>query len=318
MSFLSPGWLWLLAALPLLGVAYAALQRRRRHRAVRYPNLDLLASVAPKRAGWRRHASALTVALTLATLVVALARPARDARVAREAATVMLVLDTSASMSADDVEPSRMEAAVEAARGFIDDLPDLVEVGLVAFDRTTRVVATPTTDHAAVISGLGELAIGPGTAAGDGVAAALDAIRATAPAQDGRARDEPSAAIVLLSDGVTTVGRPVLVAAEAAAAEGIPVNTIAFGTDDGVVAVQGRFVSVPADPITMAAVAEATGGTFFEAVSMEELRSVYEDIGTRVGWDVERRDATSAALAVASGLLVVACALGLVWAGRLA
>jgi Ca-activated chloride channel family protein len=227
----------------------------------------------------------------------------------------MLVLDTSASMAATDVAPTRIEAAVKAAKAFVNDLPPQMEVGLVAFDRNARVVSPPTVDHASVVKGLDQLSIGPGTAAGDGVYTALDAITAAQAAAgiDGQS----SAAIVLLSDGVTTVGRPVLQAAEAAASAKIPISTIAFGTDQGVVQVQGRFINVPSDPDTMAAVAELTSGTFFQADSANELASVYKNIGTRIGFELEEQEITPGLLGVAFILLAGASVLGLFWAARL-
>jgi Ca-activated chloride channel family protein len=233
-------------------------------------------------------------------------------RVPKEAATVMLVIDTSASMQATDVEPSRLEAALTAAQDFVADLPPQMEVGLVSFDRTARVHAAPTTDHALVRRAIAGLELGPGTAAGEAIAVALGAIEDAA----GEA-DDDAAAIVLLSDGVTTVGRPVLGAAELAADRGIPVSAIAFGTPSGIVQVQGRYIPVPADPDTMAAVAETTNGSFFEADSGEELEEVYEDIGTRVGYDVEERETSGSVLATSTILLVTALGLGLLWNGRL-
>ncbi len=125
------------------------------------------------------------------------------------------------------------------------------------------------------------------------------------------------AAIVLLSDGVTTVGRPVTQAAQIAAEAGVPVSTIAFGTDRGAVEVQGRIIPVPADPDTMAEVAEITSGTFFEAVSGAQLKKVYEDIGTRVGFETERREVSGGVLGGAAVLLVAGLGLGLLWNGRL-
>lgn len=307
MTLLAPGWLWLLVVVAGLAAAYVVLQRRRRHYAVRFTNLDLLASVAPKRPGWRRHVPAAAIALALGVLVVAAARPARDERVASEEATVMLVLDVSASMRATDVSPSRMQAAVEAATDFVDDLPERLRVGLVAFDTSARVVATPTIDHQAVADGLARLRPGTGTAAGEGIITALDLL--TGSGEVG--------AIVLLSDGVTTVGRSVEDAVAAAREQSVPVTTIAFGTDDGTVEIAGRIIPVPADPVTMEAVADATGGQFFTAASGDQLRSVYEDIGTRIAYTVEQREIGTMFVVAALVLLLAALAASLVWTGRI-
>lgn len=315
MRFLAPERLALLAVVVGLAAGYVLLQGRRRHYAVRFTNLELLASVAPRRPGWRRHIPAGLMGLALVVLVAAVARPALEERVPRETATVMLVIDTSISMEATDVSPTRMEAAIDAARAFVERLPPRLSVGLVAFDRTSRVMASPTEDHAVVDRALQRLTTGPGTAAGEGLYVALAAIEAADVA--GRTGNDQTAAIVLLSDGVTTVGRPVELAAVAAAEQGVPVSTIAFGTDSGTVTVQGRIIPVPADPETMRAVARTTGGSSFEAFSAEELKEVYDDIGTRVGYEIELREIASLLSAIATLLLLGAVLMALIWTGRI-
>lgn len=315
MTFLSAGRLWLLLLVAALAAAYVLLQGRRKDYAVRFTNLDLLASVAPRRPGWRRHVPAAAMALALAGLVVGLARPARDERVPKEAATVMLVVDVSASMQATDVAPTRLQAAREAALSFVDDLPDRLRLGLVSFDRTTRVVASPTTDHAIVEAGINNLTTGPGTAAGDAIFVALDAITTAGGA--GTTDGEQTAAIVLLSDGVTTVGTPVDQAAQAAVEQGVPVTTIAFGTDNGTVSIGGNLIPVPADSAAMTDLADTTGGAFFEAASGKELKGVYEKIGSRVGYTTEQKEIGMVFVAISVVLLVAALGAALVWTGRL-
>lgn len=319
MTFLAPHWLALALLVAALGVAYVVLQQRRRHYAVRFTNVDLLASVAPRRPGWRRHVPAALMALALLGLVVGLARPARETRVPKDAALVMLVIDTSLSMDATDVEPDRLRAAVDAAGTFVADLPDSVEVGLVAFDRSPRLLATPTADHDAVAGRIRALGTGPGTAAGEAVFVALDAIATAQESLGARPPTDPErpvAAIVLLSDGATTVGRPVELAAEEASRRRVPITTIAFGTDDGTVEVQGQLIRVPADREAMSAVADATGGTFFEAASSEQLRSVYDDIGGRVGYTTEQQEVGMAFVGASLALLVIAMAAALLWTSR--
>jgi Ca-activated chloride channel family protein len=317
MSFLSPGRLVLLLVVLALAGLYVWIQHRRRHAAVRYTNLAVLAEVAPPNPGWRRHVPAAAVALALGALVVAIAEPVQQVRVPKEAATVMMVIDVSASMDATDVSPSRLEAATVAAKSFVSDLPPQVRVGLVSFDRIARVVASPTVDHQAVIDGIDRLILGTGTATGEAIYTALDALAAANDTAGAAATTVGGSAMVLLSDGVPTVGRPVLGAAQDAAGEGVPISTIAFGTPDGTVTVQGRLVSVPADPDTMASVAEITNGKFFKAVSAKELRSIYKDIGTRVGYETEQRDASGPILTVAVMALLAASGLALLWNGRL-
>lgn len=315
MRFLAAPRLWLLLAVAGLAAAYVVMQLRRKEYAVRFTNLALLETVAPKRPGWRRHVPAAAMALALGLMVVALARPARDEKVPKEAATVVLVVDVSASMQATDVEPTRLQAARDAALSFVDHLPERLRLGLVSFDRTTRVISPPTTDHALVEQGINGLTTGPGTAAGDAIFVALEAITSAGGA--GQTDGEQTAAIVLLSDGVTTVGSPVDQAAQAAVEQGVPVTTIAFGTLDGTVDVGGRLIPVPADQATMSSLADTTGGAFFEAASGQELKGVYEKIGSRVGYTTEQKEI--ATFFVGLGVLFLLAGLGtaLVWSNRI-
>ena len=316
MTFLAPDRLLLLALPVALAAAYVLLSRRRRLHAVRLPTARVLAAVSPRRSAWRRHAPAAVAVLTLVLLVVGLARPARDEQVPREAAIVVLAVDVSASMTATDVSPSRIDAAVAAAGDFVDDVPERFQLGLVAFDGTARVLASPTEDHAAVRAALRRLTPGEGTAAGEGIAAALDAITTSVEAA-GAATDDLPASIVLLSDGATTVGRPVESAARDAADRSVPVSTIAFGTDHGQVVVGGEVVPVPADREAMAEVADITGGTASEAETAGELHDVYDDIGTEVGSVTEQREIGRAFLGVALVALLAAVAASFVWTPRL-
>jgi Ca-activated chloride channel family protein len=311
MRFATPAWLGLLAAVAALAGVYVVLQRRRRHHAVRFTNLDLLAKVAPSRPGWRRHVPAAGMGLALVARGVALAGPSIERRVPKEQATVMLVIDTSASMLATDVAPNRLQSATAAAAEFAADLPARFQLGVVLFDRTARVAVTPTTDRTAVTQVLRSPTTGAGTAAGDAITAALDAIAGVDAAPD------VPAAIVLLSDGASTVGRPVEEAATTAAGRHVPVSTIAFGTPTGTVDVRGNKTPVPADPKTMAEVAAATGGASFEAFTGDELRAVYDDIGSRVGYNLEWRDSSAWFMTAAVALLFASLAAALVWTGRI-
>jgi Ca-activated chloride channel family protein len=317
MNFLNPERLALLLFVAGLAGFYVWIQRRRRHAAVRFTNLAVLAEVAPPTPGWRRHVPAAAVALALSALVVAVAQPVRTVRVPKEAATVMLVVDTSASMDASDVSPSRLVAATAAAKTFVEDLPPQIRVGLISFSRGAQVLASPTVDHQAVVAGIDNLTLGTGTATGEAITSALNALAAADDTAGGAQTDDAGAAIVLLSDGVPTVGQPVSDAADAAAAKGIPISTIAFGTSTGTVTVGGRLVSVPADPDTMASIAETTHGTFFTAASASQLRSVYKDIGTRVGYETQQADASGPLLVLAAFSLLAASGMALIWNGRL-
>ncbi len=313
-SFLAPGRLWLLLVVTALLVAYVVLQRRRPAYAVRFTELDLLASVVPRSAAWKRHVPAGLLLLSLVALTTAFARPQADVQVPRERATVVVALDTSLSMQATDVEPDRITAARESASAFVDGLPDRFNVGLVSFSGSAAVVVSPTQDHVLVADAVQRLELGPSTAIGDAVLASLEAVRAV-PGEQGQ--PPPPARIVLLSDGTNTVGRPVEAAVDAAVEAGVPVSTIAYGTADGVVEVQGERVPVPVDRPALERLAEATGGSAFSAESGAELSEVYQDIGSQVGTTTERREVTDVVTGVGLLLAVAAAAASLVWSARL-
>ena len=314
MSFLAPQRLWLLLAVAALLVAYVVLQRRRPAYALRFTELDLLASLVPRHAAWRRHVPAALLLVSLTALTTAFARPQADVQVPRERATVVVALDTSISMEATDVAPDRIGAARESAATFIAGLPDRFNVGLVSFSGTASIVVQPTKDHELVVSAVRSLELGPSTAIGEAVFAALAAIQSVPGEPD---QEPPPARIVLLSDGTNTVGRDVSLAAEAAVDAGVPVSTIAYGTPDGVVQVQGQLIPVPVDGPALERLAEATGGSAFTAQSGEELSEVYDDIGTQVGTTTERREITAAVTGVALALAIGAAVASLVWGARL-
>lgn len=314
MTFLTP--IWLLALLPVaaLALAYVVVQRRRHRYAVRFASLPMLERVVPQRPGWRRHLPATLVLVAMTCLGLAAARPELALRVPYDRATVMVAIDISGSMAATDVPPNRLEAAKAAAAAFVDELPDTLNVGVVSFAGTGSVVAPPTTDHAQVREQIAALTrSGGGTAIGEAVFSSLDQVQRLAGETDG----EPvPSRVVLLSDGDNSAGRSPGEAAEAAAAAGLPVSTIAYGTPDGTIGARGQ-TPVPVDEEALRELAEATGGTAYTAASGEELRSVYADIGSSIGWRTEQREVTPYLAAL--GLLVAlgAGALSLRWFSRL-
>jgi Ca-activated chloride channel family protein len=321
MTFLSPARLLLLVAPLALAAAYVVTQRMRQRYALRFTSVELLASVAPTRPGWQRHVAPVAIAAALTLLIVGFARPAHAARVPRQRATVILALDTSASMGATDVAPTRLVAAEESAQRFVRGLPKEIKVGLVSFDRTARVVATPTTDRAAVLDAIDRVQLGPGTATGDAIFLSLDTIKS----QVGSTTDgSVPAAIVLMSDGTPTIGRPgetpaqtVAAATSAASAVQVPINTIAFGTEAGTVAVGDGLVSVPSDPDAMAAIAQGANGKTFTAQTAGELKSVYAQIGRLVGYDTVTRELTAGFTGVGIFLLMAAAGAALWWTQRI-
>jgi Ca-activated chloride channel family protein len=312
--FLQPWGLFALIPVALVAAAYVWRQLRKKVEAVKFTNVALLKALAPKGLGWRRHAAAGALLAALAAMAFAFARPAVDSREPLERATVMLAIDVSLSMQADDVSPSRIGAAQAAAKQFVNQLPDSFNVGLVAFAKSANVLVSPTKDRQAVVLAIDALQLAEATATGEAVFTCLEAI-ATVPA-DG-AQGPPPARIVLLSDGFRTYGRTVDEAAQAAAAANVPVSTIAFGTDEGVVDIGGQLQRVPVDRLSLAQLAEATKGNFYEAASENELKKVYEDMGSSIGYRVKPREVTYWYVGVALLLSLIAAGLSLLWSSRL-
>jgi Ca-activated chloride channel family protein len=313
--FLSP-W-WLLAAVPVIVVAIAYLlrQRRRRSFAVRFSNVDLLRSVAPGGIGpVRKHAPAVALVVALFILALAMAKPSVDQKVPLERATVMIALDVSLSMQADDVAPTRIAAAETAAKDFVNELPAEFNIGLVSFAKAANVIVSPTKDHEAVVSAIDGLQLAEATATGEAVFTCLDAI-AGVPA-DG-AQGPPPARIVLLSDGYRTYGRSTEDAATAAEAANVPVSTIAFGTDDGTVDINGSVQRVPVDRPALQQLAESTKGHYYEAASIEALRQVYQDMGSSIGYRVKSQEIEQWFIGFGLVFAIGAAALSLLWTSRL-
>jgi Ca-activated chloride channel family protein len=321
MTFLESWRLVFLIVPILLVVAYVVRQRQRQKYAVRFTSVDLLASVAPRRPGWQRHLPAAGLLAAIALLVFGVARPAQATKVARQRGTVIIALDTSESMGATDVDPNRLDAAKNAAKRFVDSLPEGLQVGLLSFDQSASMMVSPTADRTSVDAGIAQLELGPGTATGPAISLALQAISALPPAADGT---PAPAVIVLMSDGTPTVGTGDLSPAEAvtqattaAKAASVPVNTIAFGTPNGTVNVQGQDHPVPADPQAMAQIASDTGGQTFDARTAGQLSDIYSKIATTIGYDTQLHEITvwfTAFGLVAAGLAAVAA---LVWTQRL-
>jgi Ca-activated chloride channel family protein len=328
MTLLKPWHLWLLVGVGALAVLYIGLVIRRRAYATRFASPAMIPLVAPKRSVWRRNLSVGVLLGALAIAVVGLARPARAERTARKEATVMLAIDVSPSMEATDVTPSRLDAAKKAAADFVNQLPSDFKVGLVSFSGTARVLAAPTTDRNTVLETLATLKTDRGTAAGDGIMAALNAIAADKPpvdpAQGSNAKQDVEGTptrIVLLSDGLTTVGgagTPIDQAVDAAKEQGVPVTTISFGTPSGVIQFDGAPLPVPADGALLEQIAQDTGGVAFQAATGAELRQVYEDVGRRITYTVQQRDLTMLFVGAALALALAGLASSLITTARIA
>jgi Ca-activated chloride channel family protein len=298
---------------------------------VRYTNLEVLAGVAGKRRAWRRHVPAALLLASLAALCVALARPTMTVKAPNERASVVLVVDTSGSMRATDVKPTRLAAAKNAMRSFLERAPASLRVGVVSFSDEPQVVVSPTVDRARLEQGISVLGPGFGTALGDALARAVELARSAAGTRgdgggtSGQLKDEKGrslASILLLSDGAQTRG---LLSpgqgAERAQTAGIQVYTIALGTDGGTILAgppgQEQVIPVPPDRETLSAIAEYTGAESFDAQSASALQKVYAGLGSRVGREERPREVTAMFVAAGALLLAGATGFGLLGAPRL-
>ena len=356
MNFLAPQLLLGLLLIPVAIGAYVWTQRRRSRYAVRFTNLELLANLAPRRPGWRRHLPPALYLAAIGGLLFALARPTMLVNVPREDATVILGIDVSGSMTAVDVSPTRLDAAKSAATAFLDQLPAGVRVGLVAFSSQPRTLVEPTADRQTVRAAIDGLVAKGGTAMGDALNAMLDVAEnvqkadaaattpgaATAPTPTpspssspapgaaaspapgaGTTTDTPLVAGILLSDGANSTGSTdPLDAANRASTLGVPIYTIALGTPTGQVQVQndqGQLVTVdvPPDRATLANIAEVTGGTAFDAPTSADLQAVYDHLQSRIGYVPETQEVTSAMAAAALVCVVAGAGLASLWFGRL-
>jgi Ca-activated chloride channel homolog len=324
MTFAFPLALWALGLIPAgFGVYRLAVRRRARY-AVRFSNLELLELVAPGRS--RRSLIPPTLfVVAVISLLLALARPHATVYVPREEATVVLALDSSASMREADVEPSRLGAAKQAATAFIRQLPERFQVGLVSFSGQAQILAQPTTDRVTVSEGIASLRPDGTTAIGDAIVEALGMdprshrqhSRRPAAPRDRR----PLAAILLLSDGSNTAGRIGPVAAAAQAAElGVPVFTIALGpppeeVDKGAI-LPTPLPTSPPDYETLGKVASLTDAVFFSAPTADQLEAIYERLGSKLGLVKDHQEITFAFAAAGLVFAAASALLSTLWSGR--
>jgi Ca-activated chloride channel family protein len=353
MNFLAPQMLLGLLLVPVAIAFYLWAQRRRSKYAVRFTNLDLLANLTPRRPAWRRHLPPILYLGAIAALLIGLARPTMVFAKPREDATVVLAMDVSGSMRATDVSPTRLDAAKASALSFIEQLPENVRVGIVSFASEPVTLVSPTADRSQLKAAINGLTARDGTAMGDALMQVLDIAEkiqaddqaekpdataspapSTAPAPSADASgapklptDQPSnqplVAAILLSDGANSVGKTEpLEAADRAKTLGVPIYTIALGTPDGTVQVrddlgQLQTLEVPPDTETLQKIATTTGGTSFDAPTAEDLKSVYDNLQSRVGYTEERQEVTFALVAAGLLLVLVGAGLSAVWFGRL-
>jgi Ca-activated chloride channel family protein len=290
---------------------YVVMQMRRQKRLLRFANMELLESVAPKRSSRWRHLPAILLVVALTFLTVAMAGPTHDVRIPRNRAVVMLVIDVSQSMRATDVAPSRLVAAQEAAKQFADQLTPGINLGLIAYAGTATVLTSPSTNRAATKAAIDQLQLADRTATGEGIFTALQAI-ATVGAVMGGGDEPPPARIVLMSDGKETVPsnpenpKGAYTAARTAKDQGVPISTVSFGTPYGFVTINDQQQPVPVDAEMLNKIAELSGGNAYTASSLEQLKEVFTTLQEQIGYETTKGEASAGWLRL--GALVLAFA----------
>jgi Ca-activated chloride channel homolog len=320
MTFGSPWTLLLLLAIPVLVAAYVARDRRRNRFAGRWTTPALLPNLVDRAPGRRRHLPVAILLAALAALIVGVARPHATVSVAREEATVLLAMDASRSMGADDIKPTRLVAAQAAANHFVDLVPKRFRIGVVSFSSRAQLALAPTDDRELARKALATLHPAEGTAIGDAVLLAAR-LKLRERSKDG---GTPPTSVLLISDGARDGGRTTpLAAAEQARRLQVPVYTISLGTPGGTVEHQlpGGYVEtirVPPSPETLQMIARTTGGQFFTAATDEELKRVYDGLGSKLGHTRKSREITDLFAGGAAFLLVVGAGLSAYWFRRVA
>jgi Ca-activated chloride channel family protein len=351
MHFVWPEALWSLLMLPVLWAAYIWMIKRQRAQALRFPSLMLLRPALQSQRAWRRHVPPLLLWLALACTLLALARPFARIALPSDYMTLVMALDVSRSMLAQDVPPSRIEAAKDAAKAFIRELPAQVRVGIVSFAGSAQLAQQVTDQREDLLAAIDRFELQRGTATGSGLLLALSTLMPDAgiqlesslygssfgtygaiggarplgtPGSAATPRPPPvpvgsytAGAIILLSDGRRTTGPDPMDAARLAADLGVRVHAVAFGTPDGVIpGMEGYSFFARVDEETLQAVAKATGGEFFRAQNAQDLANIYAKLSSRVA--LETRDTEVSVLMGLMALVLVVSSLGLsmVWLRR--
>ncbi|WP_019203025.1 VWA domain-containing protein [Tsukamurella sp. 1534] len=288
---------WLLGVLVVLGLvaAYVYTERKRRKRTLKFANMSVLDSVAPPGRNRWRHVPIALMCIGLVLLMVALSGPQAMRKVPRSRATVVLVIDTSLSMQATDVEPDRLTAAKEAAKKFVTELPQGMNLGIVSYAGTAQLLVSPTPDRSLATNAIEHLELAQRTATGEGIYAGIQSIKNIRDVLGGK-DNAPPARIILESDGKQTVPtslddpRGGFTAARKAKEEGIPISTISFGTETGTVDISGQNIPVPVDDASLRQIAELSGGKFFAASSLNDLNEAYGELRDEIGWEMQKGD----------------------------
>ncbi len=309
LEFMRPERLWALAIIPLIGALYLVLAGKQ----VRSTLSARLRLIIPKDAAWKRHGAVLLALMSLASLVIAWAMPTDFTRQPRDRASIIVAIDVSWSMEAEDIEPNRLEAAKDSAQQFVQSLPERFNIALVTFAGTANVAVPPTIDRGAVVRALEAIELAPSTATGEGIYTSLDALKLVPPDPNDPDAVAP-AAIVLLSDGATNIGRSSSGAADVAKEKGVPIYTIAYGTQEGFVESNGERQRVAVDHYELSQIAARSGGTKFSAESATELGEIYKAIRSDIGYEKVPAEVTDRYAGLAL-IFAVLAALGVISLG---
>jgi len=325
MSFLWPEFLWLLLVLPACVALYVFLLKRKKQDVLKYASLGLLKEAVGRRLWWRRHLPPAILLVALGAMIAAVARPAALITLPSHHETVILAIDVSGSMRASDVEPSRIEAAQAAARAFVAEQPRGTRIGVVAFAGSAALVQPPTSERSDVLAAIDQLQLQHATAVGSGILVSLKAIF---PEQDfevkGKTDLKPvapgsyaSAAIILLTDGQTTVGPDPVDAARLAAERGVRVFTVGVGTDDGqILTGEGWSMRVRLDEEPLKTIADLTRAEYFYAGSAPDLKRVYQSLHSKLVMEKKHTEITAIFSAIAAATVLLSAVLSLLWFNR--
>jgi len=348
-TFLWPQLLWLLMALPLLVLLYVWLLRRRKRTALRYANLSIVREALGKGPGWRRHVPPVLMLMSLAAMLLAASRPMASITLPSTQQTIILAMDVSGSMRAEDVQPNRLVASQNAAKAFLAELPRHVKVGIVAFAGAAQVVQPVTLSREDLVTAIDKFQLQRATAIGSAIVVSLSELfpeqrisltdmtysRNSDPfAPRGRSLDQPrnteekafqpvepgsygSAAIILLTDGQRTTGVDTAEAAKMAADRGVRVYTVGVGTVEGeVIGFEGWSMRVRLDEDTLKDVARTTRAEYFYAGTAENLKQIYQSLSSRLTVEKKETELSGLLALVAAGLAIVAAGLSLAWFNR--
>lgn len=336
MSFLWPEMLWMSWVVPLVLLTYILLQRKRKKYALRYASVSLIKEAGGRRPGRRRHIPSVLFLISLAVLVIALARPEGTVILASQRSTVILTLDVSGSMAGDDIKPSRLEAAKSAAIAFVEKQPQNVQIGVVSFSTNASIVQAPTKDRESVVAAVQRLKVQSSTAIGSAIEKSLEAIFGIfEPPQKPGVNDvlgtaaltppfTPTpygifapAVIILLSDGDSNFGPHPQEGVRQAGDRGVRINTVGIGRRSGTNASSDSYSNTELDEATLKSIARDTSGKYFPAGNEADLLKIYNDLGTQLVFEPEKTEITAWFTGLAIVLALAAGVLSWLWSSQL-